>query len=104
MIVLPLLYMGILSGCLISIYTRNIIVGIGADNNSCADCLKFTSLLEGIESSFQSNETVTLGLLDFEYQIREEDIAQYLNNSSNRSLNFKSQGEEKFRAFPDFAF
>ena len=57
-------------------------MGIGAENSSCADCLKFTSLLEGIESSFESNETVTLELLDFEYQMRAEDIAQFLNNSS----------------------
>lgn len=71
MILLPLIYVGLLTRALIFIDMKKIIVGIGAANDTCTDCEKFTFLLEGIESSYKKgDENVTLELLDFEYQIR----------------------------------
>jgi hypothetical protein len=54
--------------------------------------MKFGDVLEGIESSFLSDENVTLELLDFEYR-----ISRFLTGFSNRSLIFKNPGEEKNR-------
>ena len=95
MIILTLLYVGVLTRALNFINAKKIIVGIEAINDSCTQCLKFTSLLEGIENSFQSDENVTLELLDFEYKIKAEDIAQYLMRFSNRSLTFKNSGKDE---------
>ncbi len=88
MIFLSFFLLGLLSRASIFIHTKRIIVGLEAHNDSCTDCIKLTSLLEGIESSYQINENVTLELLDLEYQIGAEEIEQYLKNFSEHSLMF----------------
>ena len=70
-------------------------VGKGENDDSCIDCENYTSLLEGIDASFQSSGNVTLELSDFEYQLTAGDIAQYLVKFSNRSLIFQNPGEDK---------
>jgi hypothetical protein len=59
--------------------------------------MKFADILEGIESSFLSDENATLELIDFEYRINAEDISRFLTRFSNRSLIFRNTGEEKNR-------
>jgi hypothetical protein len=88
-------YVGLLMRALSFIYSKNIKVRIGENNDACAECMKSTSLLDGLEYCFQTNENVTLVLSDFEYHIKAEEIAEYLMNSSNRSLKFKTLWEEK---------
>ncbi len=57
--------------------------------------MKFSSILEGIESSYHSDQNITLELVDFEYQLKAEDISRYLMSSSNRSLILKTKEKEK---------
>ncbi len=57
--------------------------------------MKLTSILEGLKSSFQSKENVNLELLDFEFQIKAEDIAQYMKSFPNRNVVFESPDEKK---------
>jgi hypothetical protein len=95
MTVLPLLYVFLLARSLIFINAKKIMVGKGENDDSCIDCENYTSLLEGIDASFQSSGNVTLELSDFEYQLTAGDIAQYLMKFSNRSLIFENPGEEK---------
>jgi hypothetical protein len=91
MIALPLLYLGLLNRALTFLDTKKIIVGKETHNYSCIDCMKYTSILEGIEASYLSNQNTTLELADFDYEVKTEEIARFMMSSSNRSLIFKNQ-------------
>jgi hypothetical protein len=99
MIGLPLLYLGLLASALKFLHTKKIIVGIEAEKYPCPDCLKFRSILEGMEYSFLSNENITLELIDLDYIVEPEDISHYLMSSSNRSLIFKNKPDVKSKSF-----
>ena len=81
-------YFGIIAESLIFTLSTKIFVGKEAKNYFCEDCLKFNSLLLAIEYSFYSEDNINLELLDFEYHLREENIAEFLSTFSNRSLFF----------------
>ena len=93
MISISFLYLGLLVIALIGHHAKKIIAGIEAENDSCLECLKYASLLEGIEISFLIDENVTLELSDYEYHLRKEDVSQYLTKFPNISLNFHASNE-----------
>ena len=80
-------------------YTNSIRILVSEENKYpyCSDCIRVSSLLEGIESASLSSENSTLELLDSIYYLTKEKIDEYLGASNERNLFFKMAMEENYK-------
>jgi hypothetical protein len=73
------------------------VVGVDADKYPCSDCSRFSSLLEGLQSGFLSNENTTITLMDLETHLKSDVFVKYLGGTSNRSFYYSSQSGANFK-------
>jgi hypothetical protein len=70
------------------VFSKKLLVSGGNMENSCSDCLKYTSLLEALNYSFQSEESSTIELPDESYLLNDNLLSDFWKAQSNQKIIF----------------